>query len=63
MTDDLAAVIGHIRGAHRITAICHESPDGDTLGAALAVALVAERLGKQAEVVAVLRRASTLVQA
>jgi len=52
MTDDLAAVIGQIRGAQRITAICHESPDGDTLGAALAVALVAERLGKQAEVVA-----------
>jgi len=52
MSEDLAAVIAHIRGAQRITAICHESPDGDTLGAALAVALIAERLGKGAEVVA-----------
>ena len=52
MTDDLPAVIAAIRGADHITAICHESPDGDTLGAALAVAIIAERLGKQAEVVA-----------
>ena len=52
MTDDLPAVIAAIRGADHITAICHESPDGDTLGAALAIAIIAERLGKQAEVVA-----------
>jgi phosphoesterase RecJ-like protein len=52
VSDDLAAVVGLIRDAKRITAICHESPDGDTLGAALAVAVVAERLGKEAEVVA-----------
>ena len=52
MSDDLVAVINAIREAQRITAICHESPDGDTLGAALAVALVAERLGNEAEVVA-----------
>ena len=50
--DDLAAVVAAIRDAKRITAICHESPDGDTLGAALAIAVVAERLGKEAEVVA-----------
>ena len=45
---DVAAVL---RGAERITAFCHENPDGDTLGAAIAIALAAERLGKQAEVV------------
>jgi phosphoesterase RecJ-like protein len=45
------AVVEAIRGARRVTAICHENPDPDTLGAALAVRLIAERLGKQAEVV------------
>jgi phosphoesterase RecJ-like protein len=47
---DVAEVL---RGAERISAFCHENPDGDTLGAALALAMVAERLGKQAEVVSV----------
>jgi phosphoesterase RecJ-like protein len=47
---DVAEVL---RGAERISAFCHENPDGDTLGAALAIAMVAERLGKQAEVVSV----------
>jgi bifunctional oligoribonuclease and PAP phosphatase NrnA len=42
-----------LRGAKRISAFCHENPDGDTLGAALAIAIAAERLGKQAEVVSV----------
>jgi phosphoesterase RecJ-like protein len=46
------AVLAAIRGAQRITAICHESPDADTLGAAIALRIVAERMGKQAEVVA-----------
>lgn len=46
------AVVEAILGAARITAICHENPDADTLGAALALRLVAERLGKRAEVVA-----------
>jgi bifunctional oligoribonuclease and PAP phosphatase NrnA len=41
-----------ILGAERITAICHENPDADTLGSALALRIAAERLGKQAEVVA-----------
>jgi phosphoesterase RecJ-like protein len=45
---DVAEVL---RGAERISAFCHENPDGDTLGAAIAIALAAERLGKQAEVV------------
>jgi phosphoesterase RecJ-like protein len=47
-----ADVIGALRGAQRVTAICHENPDADTLGAALALRIAAERLGKQAEVVA-----------
>jgi phosphoesterase RecJ-like protein len=46
------AVAEAILGASRITAICHENPDADTLGAALALRLTAQRLGKQAEVVA-----------
>jgi phosphoesterase RecJ-like protein len=37
--------------AERVTAICHENPDGDTLGAAIAIAIAAERLGKHSEVV------------
>jgi phosphoesterase RecJ-like protein len=47
---DVAEVL---RGAQRISCFCHENPDGDTLGAAIALAIVAERLGKQAEVVSV----------
>lgn len=46
------AVVEAILGASRITAICHENPDADTLGSALALRMAAERLGKQAEVVA-----------
>ena len=46
------AVLTAIRDAARITTICHENPDADTLGSALALRMAAERLGKQAEVVA-----------
>ena len=46
------AVAEAIRAATRITVICHENPDADTLGSALALRIAAERLGKQAEVVA-----------
>jgi len=46
------SVVEAIRNASRITAICHENPDADTLGSALALRIAAERLGKQAEVVA-----------
>jgi phosphoesterase RecJ-like protein len=46
------AVAVAIRGATRITIICHENPDADTLGSALALQMAAERLGKQVEVVA-----------
>ncbi|MDP9271645.1 MAG: bifunctional oligoribonuclease/PAP phosphatase NrnA [Chloroflexota bacterium] len=52
MIEGRRGVVDAILGAQRITTICHENPDGDTLGAALAIAGVAERLGKQAEVVA-----------
>jgi len=46
------AVADAIRAASRVTAICHENPDADTLGAALALRLAAVQLGKEAEVVA-----------
>ena len=46
------SVIAEIQGASRITTLCHENPDADTLGAALAIRMAAERLGKVAEVVA-----------
>jgi phosphoesterase RecJ-like protein len=44
-------VVDALLGAQRVTAICHENPDGDTIGAAIAIAIAAERLGKQSEVV------------
>ena len=44
-------VVAALRGAQRITAIGHENPDADTLGAALAIQVVGERLGIPAEVV------------
>jgi phosphoesterase RecJ-like protein len=47
----VTAVAELIRTAARVTAICHENPDGDTLGAGIAIAIAAERLGKRAEVV------------
>ncbi|MGI8658910.1 MAG: DHH family phosphoesterase [Candidatus Limnocylindria bacterium] len=47
-----ADVAAAILGAQRVTAICHENPDADTLGSALALRMAVERLGKQAEVVA-----------
>lgn len=47
----LFAAASAIREARRVTAICHEAPDADTIGGAAAVALVARRLGKEAEIV------------
>jgi len=44
-------VVDALRGAQRITAIGHENPDADTLGAALAIRRVGERYGVPAEVV------------
>ena len=46
------AALDAIRGADRLTFICHENPDADTLGSALALRAAAERLGKRCEVVA-----------
>ncbi len=51
MSTATGAVVSALLGAQRVTTICHENPDADTLGAALAVATAMERLGKQAEVV------------
>lgn len=44
-------VVDAIRGATRITVIGHENPDADTLGAALAIHIVGERLNIPTEVV------------
>jgi bifunctional oligoribonuclease and PAP phosphatase NrnA len=44
-------VAAAIAGAQRLTVIGHENPDADTLGAALAIRMVGERLGIPAEVV------------
>jgi phosphoesterase RecJ-like protein len=46
------AALEAIRGADRLTFICHENPDADTLGSALALRMATERLGKRGEVVA-----------
>jgi len=48
---DVAVVAQAMRDASRITAICHENPDADTIGAAVAVSLMAERLGAETEIV------------
>lgn len=47
----VAEVAAAMRAARRITALCHERPDADTLGAATACAIIGERLGLEAEVV------------
>ena len=43
--------MARLRTARSVSTFCHENPDGDTLGAAIAIALIARRLGKQSEVV------------
>jgi bifunctional oligoribonuclease and PAP phosphatase NrnA len=48
---EIRAVADALRAAKRVSAICHENPDADTIGAAIAVRLIAERLGAEAEVV------------
>ena len=53
MTYALKRAADAIRRAERITVICHENPDADTLGAGLAVRRIAQRLGKEAETVCV----------
>ena len=49
----LQQVADALRGAERVTAICHENPDADTLGAAIAVSIMAERLGAATEIVSI----------
>lgn len=39
--------------ACHVTALCHENPDADTIGGAVAMALIARQLGKPAEIVSV----------
>ena len=46
-----AELLAAIDGASSVTAICHENPDADTIGGAVAIALIARRRGKRAEVV------------
>jgi phosphoesterase RecJ-like protein len=51
LTAALPAAADAFRSAQRITAICHATPDADTIGGAAAVAIMARKLGKQAEIV------------
>ena len=53
----LADVAAALRSARNITAICHENPDADTIGAAVAVALIGQRLGAETEIVSIDRPA------
>lgn len=48
---DVAEVAQALRDARRITAVCHENPDADTIGAAVAICLIGERLGAETELV------------
>jgi bifunctional oligoribonuclease and PAP phosphatase NrnA len=43
-----AAVVERIQGAHEVLTLCHENPEADALGSALAVALAVEELGGRA---------------
>jgi phosphoesterase RecJ-like protein len=43
------AVVDRIRSARRVLAVSHENPDGDTIGAALAVARLVEAAGGTAD--------------
>lgn len=52
-TAQLGEIAAALKAARHVTAICHENPDADTIGAAVAVKLMAERLGAQAEVVSI----------
>lgn len=51
--DDFPVVVAALLGARRVTAICHENPDADTIGAAIAVAIICAQLGKETEIVSV----------
>lgn len=51
-SEDLAAVpaevVERLRNARRVMTVCHENPESDALGSALAVALAVEELGGRA---------------
>ena len=47
----IGEVVEALRTAKRVSAVCHENPDADTIGAAVAVCIIAERLGAEAEIV------------
>ena len=49
--DDIGEIAEALRAAKRVSAICHENPDADTIGAAVAVCIIAERLGAETEIV------------
>lgn len=53
----VAEVADAFRSARRITAICHENPDADTIGAAVATAIIGRRLGAETEIVSIDRPA------
>jgi phosphoesterase RecJ-like protein len=42
------AVVTRLRAARRVLAVCHENPESDALGSALAITLLVEELGGQA---------------
>jgi bifunctional oligoribonuclease and PAP phosphatase NrnA len=52
LPEDLASVpapvVTTLRGARRVMAVCHENPEADALGSALAIALAVEELGGRA---------------
>jgi phosphoesterase RecJ-like protein len=54
---DQAAFADAFRRAEHVTALCHENPDADTIGGAVAIALLAQRFGKPFEIVSVDRPA------
>jgi phosphoesterase RecJ-like protein len=51
LDDAIAQLRLALRSRPPVTTLCHENPDGDTIGAAVAMALVAEQLGCRAEIV------------
>ena len=53
IADDQRAFAEALHQGERITALCHENPDADTIGGAVAIALLAQRLGKEWEIVSV----------
>lgn len=50
---DLREIARVLTGARKITAVCHENADADSLGAALAIKLIGDQLGQMVEVVSV----------